>query len=179
MATATPSPAPNGAAGASDTALRQFGALRFNATLGQIVTVMLASPQHRHAFMTDLEWYALPAIATNQAVIAEQRDKTAAMSGPIAAVLFASVSAEVDQCLMARQDYRLRLKPEEWASGPIPWLVEAIGDAHAANQLVTQLLTQRFKATGMKAISRGADGKPMVGVLRRSESPQASMRGAA
>jgi hemolysin-activating ACP:hemolysin acyltransferase len=146
-------------------ALRQLNALKFSATLGQIVALLMRVPHHRYIFLADLEWLVLPAIATNQIAIQEAPDTSNILNGPPAAVLFASVSAEVDQRLTANPSLRARLKPEEWASGSIPWLVDAVGDPRAANALVVRLL-ERFKATGLKTCGRGPDGKPSISVLR-------------
>jgi hemolysin-activating ACP:hemolysin acyltransferase len=154
-------------------ALRQINALKFSATLGQIVALLMRVPHHRCNFLADLEWLVLPAIATNQIAIQEAPDAANILDGPAAAVLFASVSAEVDQRLTANPSLRVRLKPEEWASGSIPWLVDAVGDPRAANALVVRLLQQRFKATGLKTYGRGPDGKPSISLLRASDDKAA------
>jgi cytolysin-activating lysine-acyltransferase len=154
-------------------ALRQINALKFSATLGQIVALLMRVPHHRYNFLADLEWLVLPAIATNQIAIQEAPDTANILDGPAAAVLFASVSAEVDQRLTANPSLRVRLKPEEWTSGSIPWLVDAVGDPRAANALVVRLLQQRFKATGLKTCGRGPDGKPSISLLRAGDEKAA------
>jgi len=172
-AQATAAPQNGAAASAAPGTLRQVGALKFSSTLGQMVSLLMRTPHHRHTFLADLEWLVLPAIATNQLVVYNAPDTANILSGPAAAVLFATVSPEVDRRLSANPASRVRLKPEEWASGRIPWLVEAVGEPQAANAIVTRLLEQRFKATGLKTYSRGADGKPVVGVLRSSSDKPA------
>jgi hemolysin-activating ACP:hemolysin acyltransferase len=154
--------------------LRQLGALKFTSTLGQVVAVLMRSPQHRHTFLADLEWLVLPAIATNQVAVLDAPAGANAASGPAAVVLFAMVSAEVDQRLTATPGFRVRLKPEEWKSGQIPWLVEAVGEPQAVNTLLKMVLDQRFKNTGIKTYSRGTDGKPVVGALRASDDNAAA-----
>jgi len=149
--------------------LRELGALQFSATLGQIVVQLMRMPHHRHTFLADLEWLVLPAIATNQFAIHAAPGTANNLNGPAAAVLFASVSAEVDQRLTANPAPRVRLKPEEWASGPIPWLVDVAGDPRTANAIVMGLLEQRFKATGLKTYARGPDGKSGISVLRAGD----------
>jgi hemolysin-activating ACP:hemolysin acyltransferase len=190
MATTTPTtttkaPAGNGAAataaplGQNPDSLRQLGALKFSSTLGQVVSVLMRSVQHRHSFLADLEWLVLPALASNQVAVLDAPNNANIMSGPAAAILFARVSPEVDKRLSTSPAFRVRLKPEEWTSGNIPWLVEAVGEQHAVSTLIKILLDQRFKATGLKTYSRGPDGKPIVGHMRASDAPPAAAAGAA
>ena len=58
--------------------------LRLSATFGQIVSVLMRTPQHRYAFLSDLEWLVLPAVATGQFSLAEAQDKTSGLSAPVA-----------------------------------------------------------------------------------------------
>ena len=46
---------------------------RLAATLGEIVSVLMRSPQHRHVFLADLEVSVLPALATGQFALAEAK----------------------------------------------------------------------------------------------------------
>jgi hemolysin-activating ACP:hemolysin acyltransferase len=190
MPTPTPTPTPkapagNGAAatatplGQTPDSLRQLGALKFSSTLGQVVSILMRSVQHRHSFLADLEWLVLPAIASNQVAVLDAPNNANIMSGPAAAILFARVSPEVDQRLSNSPAFRVRLKPEEWTSGNIPWLVEAVGEPAAVNALVKMLLDQRFKTTGLKTYSRGPDNKPIVGHLRAGDAAPAAAAGAA
>jgi cytolysin-activating lysine-acyltransferase len=139
---------------------------RLSATFGQFVSVFMRTRHCRHAFLADLEWLVVPAIATSQVSVAEAQDKATGLSSPIAVVLWASVSEAVDQRLATTPSQPLRLKPDEWASGTIPWLVEAAGDPRAVQALIKALVEQRFSATGLKTFMRGPTGQPLVHVLR-------------
>jgi hemolysin-activating ACP:hemolysin acyltransferase len=174
--TATPARA---TAGQSPDNLRQMGALKFSATFGQLVSILMRSAQHRHSFLADLEWLVLPAIATRQFAIVDPPNAGNIMRGPVAAILFATVSAEVDRRLTNTPSSRVRLKPEEWTSGDIPWLIEAVGEPAALSVLTQKLLEQRFKSTGLKTYSRGRDGRPTVGHLRPGAAPAAAAAAAA
>ena len=147
-----------------------LSAFKFVATLGQIPVVLMRTPQHRHTFLSDLEWLVMPAIATNQFMTADHRDSKTGITVPLAIVLWACVSEEVDTRLSSYPEQRVRLKPEEWASGTIPWLVEAAGEPHAIGRLMRDLLERRFPDKDIKTIGRSADGKPCVRLLRK-EAP--------
>jgi len=167
-------PQSRGGAGQNFDSMRQLGALKFAASFGQLVTVLMRSPQYRHAFLADLEWLLLPAIATRQFAMVDPPKASNVMSGPTAAILYATVSAEVDKRLTSEPALRVRLKPEEWASGDIPWLVEAVGDPATLSVLTQRLIAQRFKATGMKTYARGPDGRPAVSLMQLGATPPAA-----
>lgn len=170
--TATPRAATTPANGAVTPAaaqasnIKQLAVMRLSASLGQIVGLMMRAPQHRQAFLGDLDWLVVPAISSNQFAVHEATEPRSGVKLPVAVVLWARVSEEVDARLVANIGKPPRLKPEEWTSGSIPWLVDAVGDQNAVGALVKALVEQRFKATGLKTFSRGADGKPTVTVLR-------------
>jgi cytolysin-activating lysine-acyltransferase len=139
------------------------------ARLGAITGVMLSAPQYRHAFLSDLEWLVMPALATGQFSIAEARDQSTGFSVPVGFVTWALVGEETDRRLSADPGYPLRLRPADWRSGAIPWLVEAIGEQRAVSAMVKTVIEQQFSETGLKAVVRGADGRPKVQVLRPGE----------
>lgn len=145
-------------------------ALKYAATLGQISLILMRTPQHRHTFLSDLEWLVMPAIATNQFMTADHRDNATGIIVPLAVVLWARVSEDVNARLSGHPEQRVRLKPEEWASGTIPWLVEAAGEPRAIGKLIRDLLERRFPDSDVKTIGRAADGKPCVRLLRK-EAP--------
>jgi cytolysin-activating lysine-acyltransferase len=153
-----------------------ISALKFVATVGQITVILMRTPQHRHTFLSDLEWLVMPAIATNQVMTADGRDSKTGITVPLAIVLWACVSEEVDTRLSSYPEQRVRLKPEEWASGTIPWLVEAAGEPHAIGRLLRDLIEGRFPDKDIKTIGRSADGKPCVRLLRKEAPGLAAMQ---
>ena len=154
------------ASGSLQSKVRQLTGARHAIAIGQITGIMIRSPQHRFAFLADLEWLVLPALGSDQFAIHETFDRASGHKMPAACVLWATVSHEVDARLCATPTFRPRLKPEEWTSGPIPWLMDAAGYPHLTELLVKTLVYQRFRATGIKTYSRGKDGKPIAGILR-------------
>ena len=154
--------------------VRQLAAARHAITLGQITGIMMRSTQHRFAFLADLEWLVLPALASNQFVIHETLDKASGRKMPAAYILWAMVSPEVDARLCSNPSFRARLKPDEWTSGSIPWLMDVAGNPRLTELLIKTLVERRFEATGIKTYSRGQDGKPIAGVLRATGIAEAA-----
>ena len=135
------------------------------AAFGHIVTVLMRSAKHRLSFLAELEWLAAPAAASGQFALSMKRDETTGATTPIGVVLWANVSKAVDERL-AKTSGRPRLKPEEWVSGDIPWLVDAVGEPRATAMLLKQLVSTRFAATGLKAIDSDVKGRAVPHTLR-------------
>jgi hemolysin-activating ACP:hemolysin acyltransferase len=145
-------------------------ARRLMASFGEIVTLMTRSPRYRHSFLAELDWLVTPAIATRQYSVAESKPDGASFATPIAAIMWACVSPEIDARLSEAGE-RPRLRPGEWRSGPIPWLIDTIGDPRAAAVLLKRLADTRFPDTGVKTMVQ-ANGKYTV-ELARSAGDQA------
>jgi cytolysin-activating lysine-acyltransferase len=139
--------------------------------LAQIVGVFVGSPQHKHLALADLEWLVFPALKTGQYRIAEVKAKDG--NGPAVAaavVLWASVSAEVDKKLTENLGLSYRLRPDEWRSGDIPWLIEAAGDARVVSALLKQLQETTTNAGQMKMRVHAKDGGLTIQTLKQVTS---------
>jgi cytolysin-activating lysine-acyltransferase len=137
------SPAKAGAAGASASALsaeelrrRQVMSRRISLAFGEIVSVLMRSKTHRQWNLAAVEQLVVPAVLTGQFTLAQARSQANGMTAPVAVVLWASVSAEIDKRLAAESDQPVRLEPKDWKSGDKVWLVEAVGDARVVNALL-------------------------------------------
>jgi hemolysin-activating ACP:hemolysin acyltransferase len=131
--------------------------------VGQIVAVLMQSPQHKHYSLADLEWLVLPAVRSGQFRIAQAQQSGAA--APVGVALWATVSAEVDRRL---SDLSVpgRLRPDEWRSGDIPWLMELVCDARVQPALLKDVGETGFKGRPIKMRVRAADGKTQIGTFR-------------
>lgn len=128
---------------------------------GQMVTVLMRSPKYKFAFLAELEWLVAPAAALRQFVIAERGDPKTGFKTPIGFVTWATVSEAVDQRLEAGSGSG-RLKPNEWASGSIPWLVDAVGEPRAVAKSLRQLIDTRFSKSGLKTFDVDRGGQRAV-----------------
>ena len=149
---------------------------RMMTSFGQIVTLMMRSAKYRHAFLAELDWLVAPAVATRQYSVAESQPNGADLAMPVAAIMWACVSPEVDARLSEARE-RPRLRPSEWRSGQIPWLVETVGDAKAAAILLKRLVEGRFAETGVKTIVQ-VDGKFKVEIARSQAAKVTNDEGA-
>jgi hemolysin-activating ACP:hemolysin acyltransferase len=94
-------------------------------------------------------------------------DKTprGGVSVPVAVVLWARVSSEIDRGLSESLDKQVRLQPNQWASGNNVWLMAAGGDRRAVPHFLKQLADDVFKGQHVKMRLRGPDGKVIVKAL--------------
>jgi hemolysin-activating ACP:hemolysin acyltransferase len=151
---------------------------RLAATMGRIVRLMARSPRHHDRKLSDLEWLALPAVRTGQCALMEAQSRSSGHVAPLAAVLWARVSVEVDKRLSEKLDAPIRLAPEEWRSGDILWLVDAIGDDGAVAGLVRQLRATEWSGQPIKARVTGADGQVSVRLIEPQPAPNGAATGA-
>jgi cytolysin-activating lysine-acyltransferase len=140
--------------------------VRHSLAFAQIVSLLMRSAQHKRYPIGALEWLVVPPLLTGQFSIAEAKSKQSGASAPVAVALWARVSPEVDKKLSENLDKPMQLRPREWRSGDILWLVDAVGDARVLPPLLKRLGETTFKGREVKVRSRGADGKVTVTTLK-------------
>lgn len=145
------------------------------ASLGAVVAVMMRSPEHRNTTLAEIEALIGPPLVLDQVAIIEARDGESGIVAPVAAVLWATVSPEIDARLSNVVDAKQLLQARDWRSGPIPWIISAIGHKTAVTQLLEQLVKSQFADTPPKIRIREADGTVKIGVVRTG-TPEAAER---
>jgi hemolysin-activating ACP:hemolysin acyltransferase len=143
------------------------------AAFGEITSILMRSPQHKHHSLADLEWLVVPAVMTGQFTIAEAHSKANGLTVPVGMVFWASLSDEVEKRLSESLDVPLRLKPEEWKSGNNLWLVEAIGDQKVTQAILKRLAANEWAGRVVRFRGRDKDGKPKIGVLSAKPAGEA------
>ncbi len=146
------------------------------ATFGKVTSIFMRAQNHRPMRLSDLETHVLPAVATRQFLIAEVDTEQNGFAVPVCAVLWATVSEAVDQRLTAGAGEPIRLSAQEWRSGSIPWLIDAAGDPRTVAQLLKTVAERQFAASGIKVVTRGADGKAVVSILHKAALPPGAAR---
>ena len=63
----------------------------------------------------------------------------------------------------------IKLRPDEWRSGDVLWLIDAVGDGNAIPHLLRQVQEMVFKACDVKMRTLDADGGPVVRFLNSAE----------
>jgi hemolysin-activating ACP:hemolysin acyltransferase len=166
-----------GAAPALDTEelkRRATASREFSTRLGEVVSLLMRSRLHRFTMLAELEWMVLPAIAARQVRIVEGMSQETGLVAPVAAILWASVSAEVDQRLTQAIDQPIKIKPEEWRCGEIAWIVEAVGEPRVVAASLQHLKQNELKDRIVRMRIKGGDGKPAVGRLEIENHQQAT-----
>ena len=134
------------------------------AALGEVISVLMRTQQFRDLPLSKIEAVVAPAVLTGQYLVAESQANQNGIIAPLAAVLWASVSSEVDSRL-SKLDQPFRLAPDEWKSGAIPWLVLMAGDRRVMNPMLKQLHEKILRGRPLKMRLKGKDGKETVGTF--------------
>ena len=110
-------------------------------SFGKIVMAMMGLPRYRHQTDADLQPLVLEPLSSDRIAIAHPKSTEHAALVDIAGfAIWASVSDEVD--LKIREQIKtgtfpIRLKPEDWNSGPVNWLLDVIApDRKAAGRVI-------------------------------------------
>jgi len=154
-----------GARGFSKEAIGAATSKLISASIGDIAVVFSRSHAHKHYTLSDMEWMILPAVVTGQVYVAEAQHKESGARVPIAVVLWARVSDETDQRLSANPGPRIRLRPEEWASGDNIWIVDVAGDPPVIAGALQQLQREIFKEKPLKIKVNDVRTGPRVELL--------------
>jgi hemolysin-activating ACP:hemolysin acyltransferase len=133
-----------------------------SASFGDIVRLLMQSNEFKKLRLEDLNGLVVPAIATGQFLTAEAQSKTNGAKLPIATVLWASVSEEVDRRFSSDLNSPVRLAAQEWKSGGIPWLIAAAGDQRLIADMLRRIQNDVFKGRPIKLRSRGPNGQTVV-----------------
>jgi cytolysin-activating lysine-acyltransferase len=135
------------------------------ASIGDMVVVLSRSPAHKHCFLADIEWMVLPPVFAGQFYIAEAAHKERGVRAPIAIVTWALVSKEIDARLREAAGQRVRLRPDEWKSGDIGWLIDAVGDGKGLDAALQWLKAGPFKERPLNLVTQGKQGSPVASTL--------------
>ena len=112
---------------------------QLQASFGEIVSLLMRSPQFRNVTLADLENLVVPAVTSGQFMIAKARSKASGLITPVAAILWASVSAEIDRKLSNNPDQPMKILAGNWKSGDILWPIITTGEPHFVAALMKQL----------------------------------------
>ncbi len=141
------------------------------AKFGEIVGMLMKNPSTKHQTLADLEWMVLPPLMANQFSVAESQSKAQGFTSPVAVVLWARVTPEVDQRLASTLDRPIRLAPAEWTSGEIVWLIEASGEQRALQALLQRLGKSKWQGRNVKFRARDKEGRTIVSNIAPAAAP--------
>ena len=145
---------------------------RMAQAFSQIVAVLMRDPGYRNLRIADLEHLVLPPVMAGQFRLAlgtRMPDAGKAQQGsihvPVAVALWARVSSQVNKGLSENLDKPVWLRPSEWTSGDIVWLMAAAGQPGALPEFLKQLAEKQFKGQQVKMRLGKSDGKFVVQTL--------------
>jgi cytolysin-activating lysine-acyltransferase len=101
------------------------------AVLGEVVWLMSQSPEYKQYLIADLEWLVMPAILLHQFRLFYHEGK------PVAVVLYARVSEEVEQRVDAGAP---TLRPQDWKSGDKIRVVKVIAPFGGGEEFESEAL---------------------------------------
>ena len=115
----------------------------------------------------------LAGVLLGQFYVAELAHKEHGVRAPVAvlpeasanSVTWAHVSGEIDQRLTANSGQRIHLRPDEWKSGDIFWIIDVAGDPQAIEIALRQLSVTAFKDRPAKIAMADAQGHPRIGFV--------------
>jgi|SRR5262245_52717103 cytolysin-activating lysine-acyltransferase len=144
----------------------QAASARLLFRLGEIVSVLMRSPQFRAVPLGEIQALVLPPLMSGQYLVAEARSKSRGFITPVAVALWAKVSKEVDKRLSENLNTPIKLAPNEWKSGDIPWLIALTGNAQAIAPMLKKFQETTLKGQPLKMRSRAKDGKTVVSTFQ-------------
>lgn len=149
---------------------------------GQVVMAMMVLPRYRSQTVADLQHLVLEPLIRDRVAIAYPGGREDNALADIAGMaIWASVSEEVDVRIREQIKegiFPLRLKPEDWTSGGINWLIDVIAPDPAATARVIANFKQVVKEGSLRLhphISRLVDAETLkkMGAERMSNAPAA------
>lgn len=148
--------------------VRELKAAYRSAAFGDIVSILMRSPRHKQMPLETLRVFVVPAIANQQFLLAKVKPQNNpnADSAPAGVALWARVSEAVDRRLRAGDKETVRLKPDEWASGNILWLVDLVAPAQLVPAMLKDLDEKVARGLPMNVQVRSKDGASQIGTLR-------------
>jgi hemolysin-activating ACP:hemolysin acyltransferase len=149
--------------------------LLFAAAFAKIVSLIMHSPAHGHLHVSDVRWLVVPALLVDQFAILEGVREGAVLPSPFAVALWARVSPEVDRRLSEEKSLPLKLAADEWQSGDIFWIVDAVGDPRIVPAFLEELVATKFPGQypKMRVIDKQGGAKTLfVGIDDLEEEPQ-------
>jgi hemolysin-activating ACP:hemolysin acyltransferase len=155
-------------------AKRRVAAARHaSATFGEIVTLLMRTPEYKDVSLGDLEALVVPPLLSGQVSVATAQSQNSGVTMPVGAILWARVSPEVAKRLASQAGHTIRLAPEEWKSGEIIWVVASAGEGRVLSEMLKQLSKREWAGKDVRIVVRPKNGVPTVATLAIQSSQAA------
>lgn len=143
------------------------------AAYGKIVSVLERDNRFQDMPLRQINGLIGPAIVVGQyAIVQSQQKETGIVGPPVAVVLWATVSEEVDRKMTDGANGTVMLSPQDWKSGDIRWLMLSSGPEQAVNGVLKALSEKLPPGKSFKARFADEKGGAQIGVLELKERPK-------
>lgn len=98
-------------------------------SFGKVVMALMTQPRYRHQSLADLQHLVLEPLTVDRIAMAYSKEVKGPAADMAGMAIWASVSEEVDLKIrdqIKAGTFPIRLKPNEWNSGSINWLLDVI-----------------------------------------------------
>ncbi len=181
-----PRTAPEDKASIPPEILEKIGTLRAQVreSFGKVVMALMGLPRYRHQTLGDLQHLVLEPLIRDRIAIAypagAERSPLLDISG---FAIWASVSEEVDARIREQIKagvFPIRLKPEDWTSGEINWLLDVIAPDRKATGRVIASFGQVAKGGELRLhplVAGLVDGEMRERLEQRTSGDASSEKG--
>lgn len=127
--------------------------LQVRESFGKVVMAMMMLPRYRHQTVADLQHLVLEPLIRDRIALAHSAKADPEASDIAGVAIWASVSEEVDASIREQVragTFPVRLKPEEWNSGSINWLLDVIAPDSKGTASVISNFSQVVKEGSLR-----------------------------
>lgn len=125
--------------------------ISMESAIGVVTLLANKSQNHKHLFIADMEWLVIPPVMLKQfAIFRTQKNE------PMAFISWASVNEEVEKRLLSGN---VKLKPQEWKSGKILYIIDVLSPFGANPEILKQLQEKQFNDKAVYLIRPKKDNK--------------------
>ena len=117
---------------------------------GEIIAILARTPHYSRLSLSDLNWAVAPLIRTRQFKLAIDQKKSGIFPSAVGLAAWAWVDPLVDLRLSSNSSEIIKLAPNDWNSGDLPWLIDIIGDDQTCRMLFENVRDEVFKGKPFK-----------------------------
>lgn len=135
------------------------------ATFGEIVSILMRSPQYRNYTLADLDWLVAPALGNRQFSLIQTTNETTNLPKSAGVVMWANVSKEIVDRILANTGKPIQLTAEDRNSGENFWITDAVGERQMLSAAIQNLRQKVFKSHPVRTFVRAQDGSIKIAQL--------------
>jgi len=127
----------------------QQGSIEKMTIVGCVAWLMMNTPTHKHIFVSDLEWCAIPPVALDQCHLWRRQGL------PVAFASWAYLNEATEARVRAGH---LRLAPTDWNGGDRLWIIDFLCPFGGQQEAMLDLKNRVLAGKRVNMVQRGPDG---------------------